>query len=148
VRKLATHARRQKMQGSDFSYEDMGSGDSFVTDFQHELLGEEKMDGHQCYKVQLSRKEGVDSNYSKIIAWVEKERFVIWRLDYYDESDPEVVSKRLNTTDVKVVDGVPTPMNMVMHNLLDGTQTSQEFLEVSYNTNIDDSMFTERGLQG
>ena len=27
VRKLATHAKKQKMQGSDFSYEDMGSGD-------------------------------------------------------------------------------------------------------------------------
>ncbi|MEA3421029.1 MAG: outer membrane lipoprotein-sorting protein, partial [Acidobacteriota bacterium] len=30
VRKLATHAKKQKMQGSDFSYEDMGSGDEFI----------------------------------------------------------------------------------------------------------------------
>jgi len=33
VRKLATHAKKQKMQGSDFSYEDMGSGETFINDF-------------------------------------------------------------------------------------------------------------------
>jgi outer membrane lipoprotein-sorting protein len=147
VRKLASHAKKQKMQGSDFSYEDMGSGDSFVTDFEHRLLGEESVDGHACYKIELRKKEGTDSSYSRILTWVEKERFVIWRLDYYDEDDPDVVAKRLTVSDVKVVDGVPTPMVMVMHNLLDGTETSQEFLEVSYNVELEDAMFTERGLQ-
>jgi outer membrane lipoprotein-sorting protein len=147
VRKLASHAKRQKMEGSDFSYEDMGSGDSFMTDFDHKLLGEETIDGHACYKIELAKREGTDSAYSKIIAWVEKERYVIWRLDYYEEDQPDVVAKRLTVSDVKVIDGVPTPMKMVMHNLLDGTETSQEFLEVSYNVQIEDSMFTERGLQ-
>jgi outer membrane lipoprotein-sorting protein len=147
VRKLASHAKRQKLQGSDFSYEDMGSGDSFITDFDHKLLGEEKIDGHACYKIELDKKKRADSAYSRIIAWVEKQRYVIWRLDYYDENDPDVVAKRLTVSDVKVIDGVPTPMVMVMHNLLDGTQTTQEFLSVSYNTKLKDSMFTERGLQ-
>jgi outer membrane lipoprotein-sorting protein len=147
VRKLATHAKRQKMQGSDFSYEDMGSGNSFVTDFDHRLLGEESMDGHECYKIELKRKEGTDSNYSRIVAWIGKEQFVIWRMDYYEEGDPDHPSKRLTTSDLKTVDGVPTPMKMVMRNLLDGTETTQEILEVSYNMKIDDGMFTERGLE-
>jgi len=147
VRKLASHAKRQKMQGSDFSYEDMGAGDSFETDFEHKLLGDESIDGKACYKIELTKKEGTDSSYSSMIAWIEKERFVIWRIDYYDESDPGQVSKRLVSSNVKVIDGVPTPMTIVMHNLLDGTQTSQEIIKVSYNTTIEDSMFTERGLQ-
>jgi outer membrane lipoprotein-sorting protein len=147
VRKLASHAKKQKMQGSDFSYEDMGSGDSFVTDFSHRLLGEESVDGHTCYKVELLKKEGTDSSYSRIFIWVEKERFVVWRLDYYDENEPDVLAKRLTVSEVKVVDGVPTPMVMVMHNQLDGTETSQEFLEVSYNIKLDDAIFTERGLE-
>ncbi len=29
VRKLASHAKKQKFEGSDFTYEDMGSGDSW-----------------------------------------------------------------------------------------------------------------------
>jgi len=147
VRKLATHAKKQKMQGSDFSYEDMGSGDSFVTDFDNRLLGEEILDGNDCFKIELKKKEGVDSNYSRIVAWIDKERFVFWRLDYYEEGDPKDPSKRLILKDLKTVDGVPTPMMMVMHNLLDGTETSEEILEISYNIKIDDGMFTERGLK-
>jgi hypothetical protein len=147
VRKLASHAKKQKMQGSDFSYEDMGAGDSFLTDFEHSLLAEEAVDGHDCFRVELLRREGVDSSYSRIIAWVEKERFIFWRLDYYEDNNPRTVSKRLTVSDVKVIDGVPTPMVMVMHNLLDGTETSQEFLEVSYNIEIADDMFTDRGLE-
>ncbi len=147
VRKLATHAKRQKVQGSDFSYEDMGSGDSFLTDFDHKLLGEEEIDGNDCYKVELSRKDGVDSNYSRIIAWIDKERFVFWRLDYYSDDEPDMVSKRLILSDLEVIDGVPTQMMMVMKDLLDGTDTSQQILEVSYNVPVDDEMFTERGLK-
>ncbi|HDP99721.1 MAG TPA: outer membrane lipoprotein-sorting protein [bacterium] len=48
VRKLATHAKKQKMQGSGFSYEDMGSGDEFITDFDAKLLGEEEMENYDC----------------------------------------------------------------------------------------------------
>ncbi|MCF7826745.1 MAG: outer membrane lipoprotein-sorting protein, partial [Candidatus Marinimicrobia bacterium] len=40
VRKLASHAKKQKMQGSDFTYEDMGGGDVFLTKFKSTLLGE------------------------------------------------------------------------------------------------------------
>jgi len=44
VRKLASHAKKQKMQGSDFSYEDMGSGDAFIKDFSSKKLEDEKME--------------------------------------------------------------------------------------------------------
>ena len=51
VRKLATHAKKQKMQGSDFSYEDMGSGDTFIEDFTAKRLEDETMEGYDCFKV-------------------------------------------------------------------------------------------------
>ena len=72
VRKLATHAKKQKMQGSDFSYEDMGSGDAFINDFSPKRLEDEKMAGHDCYKLELTRKTGRDISYSRLIMWVIK----------------------------------------------------------------------------
>ena len=146
VRKLATHAKKQKMQGSDFSYEDMGSGDSFLKDFDHRLLGEETVDGHPCWRVELARKPDADSKYARIIVWIDQKTYVMWRLDYYDEDDPQQPAKRLLMSDLDVVDGVPTPLKMVMHNLQDDTETTQEILEISYHQPIDDAMFTERGL--
>jgi outer membrane lipoprotein-sorting protein len=147
VRKLASHAKKQKMQGSDFSYEDMGSGDSFVTDFTHKLLKEEKKENHNCYVVEITKKDGIDSNYSRMITWVDKENYVIWFIDYYDEKDSSIKVKTLSQKNLKMVDNVPTPTYMTMHNHLDNTDTIFELLEVKYNIELDDKMFTERGLK-
>jgi outer membrane lipoprotein-sorting protein len=72
IRKLATHAKRQKMEGSDFSYEDMGSGDEFIDEYKSKLLGEEKKEGYICYKLELIRRKKSDAGYSKLTVWVVK----------------------------------------------------------------------------
>ncbi len=147
VRKLATHAKKQKMQGSDFTYEDMGSGDSFITNFTTKLLDDEKMEGYDCYKLELIKKKDVDSHYSRMIMWVIKQNFVPVVVDYYDEDDPSRCLKRLVQYDIKEIDSVPTGMKMVMYNKEDNTQTSMEMVEVKYNVPMKDEMFTERGLR-
>jgi outer membrane lipoprotein-sorting protein len=147
VRKLATHAKKQKMQGSDFSYEDMGSGDSFIKDFTPARKEDEKKSNRDCFKLELTKKPDVDSNYSRMIAWIDKENYVIWAIDYYDEKDSSMRIKTLLQTDLKVIDNVPTPLKMTMKNHLDNTETVNELQEVKYNLPLDDAMFTERGLK-
>jgi len=147
VRKLATHAKKQKMQGSDFSYEDMGSGDAFIEDFTPKRLGDEKMEGEQCFKLELTRKQESDLSYSRMIMWVIKESFVPIVIDYYDEDDPKLQLKRLVQSDIKMIDGIPTAFKTVMYNKLDNTQTEMELLEVEYDVELSDDMFTERNLK-
>jgi len=147
VRKLATHAKNQKMQGSDFSYEDMGSGDAFITDFSPKRLKDEKMEGHDCYKLELTRKQDSDLSYSRLILWVVKESYVPVVIDYYDEDDPTLWLKRLVQSDIRLIDNIPTAMRVVMYNKNDNTQTEIELLEVKYNVPLNDDMFTERSLK-
>jgi outer membrane lipoprotein-sorting protein len=147
VRKLASHAKKQKMQGSDFSYEDMGSGDSFLEDFITKRLKDEKMEGKECYQLELTRKPDSDLSYSRLVMWIIKENFVPIVIDYYDEKDPTHLEKRLVESDIRIIDNIPTAMKIVMYNKNDNTQTEMELLEVRYNIKLDDSMFTERGLK-
>lgn len=147
VRKLATHAKKQKMQGSDFSYEDMGSGDSFLNDFTHVRKKDEKKTGRNCYTVELIRKEDVDSNYSRMIVWIDQENYVIWAIDYYDEKDDSLRIKTLIQTNLMMISNIPTPLKMTMKNHLDNTETVNELLEIKYNIQLKDSIFTERGLK-
>lgn len=146
VRKLATHAKKQKMQGSDFTYEDMGAGNSFVTDFDTKRLEDEEIDGHDCFKIVLDRNEDGDSWYARIVMWVIKDNFVPVVIDYYDNDSPDVRSKRLTQSDIKTIDGIPTPTKMTMHNCLDESDTSLEIVECKYNVKIDKSRFTQRGF--
>ncbi len=147
VRKLATHAKRQKMEGSDFSYEDMGTGDTFIKDFDSKKLGSEKKEGYDCYKIETTRKKGSDVGYSRLIMWVIKKNFFPLVVDYYDRNNPKVLIKTLVQYDIKKIDGIPTAMKMVMYNKKDNTQTNMEMIEVKYNVDLKDAMFTERGLR-
>ena len=147
VRKLASHAKKQKMQGSDFSYEDMGSGDTFIEDFIARRLEDEMMENKDCYKLELTRKEDSDLSYSRMIMWVTKDDYYPLVIDYYDEDDPQKRLKRLVQSDIQLIDGFPTARQVIMYNKIDNTHTKMRLLEITYNIYLDDDMFTERELK-
>jgi len=93
------------------------------------------------------RKPGSDVSYIQMIIWVRKDDFVPLVIDYYDEDAPERVLKTLIQSDIEVIDGIPTAKKMVMQNLNDQTRTEMELLEVKYDVELDDRMFTERNLR-
>ncbi|MCF7740790.1 MAG: outer membrane lipoprotein-sorting protein [Candidatus Marinimicrobia bacterium] len=147
VRKLATHAKKRKMQGSDFSYEDMGGSGDFDEDYDTKRLEDEEKNGHECYKVELNRKPDSDESYSRLLMWVRKDNFYPIFIEYYDEEDPTYLQKVLTQSNIEMIDGIPTAKKMVMKNLDDQSQTIMEVLEIEYGVEISDRKFTERGLK-
>ncbi|MCP4584270.1 MAG: outer membrane lipoprotein-sorting protein [candidate division Zixibacteria bacterium] len=147
VRKLATHAKKQKMEGSDFSYEDMGSGDAWSTDFEVRLLADDKIEGVACYVLNLVKKPDTESGYSRQVIWVRQDNFFPIQIDYYDEDDPDYKLKRLSLLDIREIEDVPTAMKLVMHNLQDNSETIMEYQDVTYAEELPDDIFTERGMK-
>ena len=147
IRKLATNSKSQKMEGSDFSYEDTGASDAFIEDFSSKKLDSEIKEGHDCYKIEMLKKEGIESGYSRLIMWIIKDSFIPITIDCYDAENPELLLKTLIQYDIKKIDGIPTATKMVMYNKLEDSQTSIEMLEIKYNIELDDSLFTERYLK-
>lgn len=147
VRKLATHAKRQKMEGSDFSYEDMGANNAFITDFVANKLQDEKKQGSDCYVVELTKKSSSNSAYAKMVMWVLKENFIPIIIDYYDEDNPDRVEKTLVQSNIKIIDGIPTALNYEMTNINDNTATTMRLKEVQYNIELKDELFSERELK-
>ena len=147
VRKLATHARYQKMEGSDFTYEDMGSGDTFIEDFSPELIGLDKKCDTECYYLELTRRPDSRSAYSRLLIWARVTDFMPLLIDYFTEDSSELPVKRLFQSDISMVDGVPTAGRMEMHNLLDNTVTIMETDSIRYNLDIPEDFFTTRNLQ-
>ncbi|MBD3377578.1 outer membrane lipoprotein-sorting protein [candidate division KSB1 bacterium] len=142
VRHLASHARRQKVQGSDFAYEDMAGG-NLLKDYIYTLLGEEKTDGVDCYKFELIPTES-GPHYSKLILWADKNIFFSIRIDYYEDGE---LLKRLRLSDIQRIDDHWTAMKMVMTNLQEGGQTVMETESISFDTKLDDSIFTTQNLK-
>jgi len=147
VRKLATHAKKQKMEGSDFSYEDMGAGNSFVEDYTSKRIEDQTIDGESCFVIELQRKPDTDISYSRLKMFILKENFVPVRVEYYNENHPDQLLKILIQSDILNIQDIPTAMKMTMINEIDNTETKMEFTEVQYNIEINDALFTERGLK-
>jgi outer membrane lipoprotein-sorting protein len=147
IRKLATNSKNQKMEGSDFSYEDTGASNSFIEDFTSRKLGSEQKEGFDCYKIEMQKKEGVESGYSRLIIWVIKDSFIPIVIDYYDRENPKLLLKTLIQYDLKEIDGIPTATKLVMYSQQENSQTSIEMLEIKYNVELDDNLFTARSLK-
>jgi len=145
VRKLASHAKKQKVLGSDFTYEDMGGGDVFLKKFTAKYLGEEKKNGELCWKLELIGIPAEDPPYPKIVLWSRQLDYAPVYLDYYDASGFNTKSLSLN--DIRDIEGYPTAMQMVMINHREKSSTSMETLEVTYNWKPPRGFFSERNLK-
>ncbi|MCF7823910.1 MAG: outer membrane lipoprotein-sorting protein [Candidatus Marinimicrobia bacterium] len=145
VRKLASHAKKQKVQGSDFTYEDMGGGDVFLKKFIPKYLGEENKNEALCWKVELIGIQEEEPPYPRIIMWARKSDYAPVYLDYYDESGFNM--KSLSLEDIKDVEGYPTAMKMIMTDHKERSSTSMETLEVTYKWEPPKDFFSERNLQ-
>ncbi len=145
VRKLASHAKKQKVLGSDFTYEDMGSGDVFLTKYASRYLGDETIEGEICWKIELMGITQQEPPYPKIIMWVRQVDYSPVRLDYYDEKNYNMKSLILN--DIQEIEGRPTAMRMLMINHKEHSSTSMETHEVTYQWIPPKNFFSERSLK-
>lgn len=144
VRKLASHAKKQKFEGSDFTYEDMGSGDSWQQDFIPKNMGTEEYDNTDCYVLELTAKNN-DVSYSKIVAFLRTGDNFPLKIDYYDEN--ENLKKSLFLENIQTIQGIPTAMKMTMKNQQDNTSTRMEYEEVEYGIQFKPNFFSERNLK-
>ncbi len=144
VRKLASHAKKQKFEGSDFTYEDMGSGDSWRDDFSPKITGSQKLDGEKCWLLEMTPKTD-ESSYSKMVIWSRSGDFFPVRVDYYDEGG--TFTKSLVMEDIRKIEGFLTPFKMTMKNHLEKTQTVMEYVEVTYDITFEKNFFSERNLK-
>ncbi|MDH4211033.1 MAG: outer membrane lipoprotein-sorting protein [candidate division WOR-3 bacterium] len=147
VRKLATHAKKQKVEGSDFSYEDMGASDAFIEEYNALRLNDENKEGRSCYKIELTRKAESNASYSRVMLWIDKENFIPLVVDYYHEDDPELHEKQLVCHDVELIEDIYTPMDCTMFNKLDNTYTKMHIVDITYQVDLADDLFTEMGMQ-
>jgi len=142
VRHLASNAKKQKVQGSDFSYQDMEQRD-YKMDFSSKLLGSDKIDGIEYHKIEAIPTE-TGPNYSKIIFWVDKIRFVADKIVFYEDG---LLLKTLVGSDVRKIGNYWMAMKMVMTNDQTGSQTIIETIDIQIDVDIDDSKFTTNYLQ-
>jgi hypothetical protein len=142
IRRIAGESKNEYFMGTDFTYDDMG--DRNVDEDTHTLLGQEIIDGIECYKVE-SVPVGENDQYAKKITWVIPDKWVFLKVEFYEKNGD--LQKVLTASDIREVDGIWTPYALFMDNVSKTHQTKIEILEVQYNGEMKDQIFTQNTLQ-
>ena len=141
VRKLASHAKKQKAQGSDFSYEDFSGSEEWKRDYRvKQILSGER----ENYLLTLTSKIDVETSYDTLKIYVNKLNYYPSRILYYQD---DMHLKTLHFQDVHDIQEIPTAMSMLMENHVEDSQTIMSILEMEYNVDFDEGFFTERNLK-
>lgn len=143
VRRIAANDKRSSFVGSDFTYEDISGRE--VEEDTHTLLREEKLNERPVFVIRSVPKDEKSTDFNYRIAWIDKENFVLWREEYYDRRDE--LYKVFTADEVKQVQGLWTAVKRTMNNVQNGHRTETTFLQLEYDVDLKDSLFSERYLR-
>ena len=129
--------------GTDFTYRDMG--DRSLNDYEYNLLGEETIDGTECYKVECIAKDKTEKD-PRYISYIAKSDFILRKCELFDRQNQ--LHRVLTCTDFTTIKGFKTAQKMKMENVQTGTWSSFETSNIVYDGgDIDDSLFTVASLE-
>ena len=138
----------QSWMGSDFTNDDLVKQSSIVTDYDHKLLGTENLRGMDCYKIELIPKPDATVVWGKVILWITKTGFHMWKTEYYDEDNILVSTE--NAYNIKKMGDreIPTRMEIIpQEKEKQGQKTILEITKMLYNAPLDDDFFTQQNMK-
>ncbi len=95
--RLQGAALRQSMMGSDISYEDMTEGKDTLSKYDAALLGEEEVEGLECFVIKLVAKTR-KVPYPRQTLWVEKGSFLPRKALYFSRTEKLLKEMRVLET--------------------------------------------------
>jgi outer membrane lipoprotein-sorting protein len=144
--KLPPSMMSQGWMGSDFSNDDLLNESSIVVDYTHAIIGEEEIDGWDCYKIELIPLEDAAVVWGKIFKWISKEEFLQVKSEYYDEDDYLVKTEQ--AYDMKTMGGrlIPSRFELIPEEE-EGHKTVVVMDEITFNEPISDSFFSQQNMK-
>jgi len=141
IRRIASSAKKSKMQGSDFSYEDMSMMSSLDTDFKIKLSGNADFEGSDCFVLQLIPVKSI--SYNKLIVLVDKDKFVIRKITFFKNNKPV---KYMVQKDFKKIKNYLIPYTIKMQSIIKNSKTVIKTLKVKVDIKISDKKFKKNYL--
>lgn len=139
VQRIAGSKRGERFAGSDFTYEDLGTRDPDQYDV--EML--ETTDDAFVFE---ARPKDDDSDYSRIVLTVDRERYVIERAEHFDRSNK--LAKVLTAENfAEVAPGSWRANRLTMEDEQADRRTVLTFTDRDTGASLSDDLFTERQLQ-
>lgn len=139
TRRIASHIKNTKFAGTDFTYEDM-EAKKYSEKWNPVLLRKEA----DSYVLQLNPKEGMKSDYSKLIMWVRTDNFCATKIEHYDKANK--LCKVMVREKIEKVKEYWVSKELQMEDLKENHKSKMVLEDVKFDNGLSDDIFTERYL--
>lgn len=143
-RRIVSAEKSKSFMGSEFSNADMSAPNP--DDFRYELIGEEKIDGKNCWKIKsipITQEKEDEYGFLYKISYISKSEMINLRSENYDYD--ERLHKVLSIGEYQLVDKEKERYlitKMRIDNMLDGRNSEMIMQEYAYNPDVPDRYFT------
>jgi outer membrane lipoprotein-sorting protein len=144
--KMPPSMMMQSWMGSDFTNDDLVKQSSMTTDFTHELIGKEVVDGRNCYVIEMIPKPDAAVVWGKIKMWVDDKDFLELKVEFYDEDDYLVntmYGKNIMTLGGRTL---PTKLELIPADK-PNQKTIVEQLAIDFDVEVSDDFFSVQNLK-
>lgn len=142
--RVADEVRAQPFLRSTFFIADLV--EPHLDAYTYKLLDEgSEIGGRYCKRVESTPKSADNAIYGKIIACIDPKDFLVVQREFFDRKGAPL--KVWKVESYKQIDGFWTPMVQDMHNIQEKRESRIETVEIKYNADLPDSMFTAEYLR-
>ena len=130
--KIPPSMMMQSWMGSDFTNNDLMKQNSIVTDYKHTFAGTEKLEGYDCYVIDLKPLPEAAVVWGKIKIWIAKKNLISMKIEYFDTHGK--LMKTETASRIKTMGGRMLPSHMEMiSNTKKGHKTLIDILHQEFN---------------
>jgi len=143
VKRINSKNKSGPFMGSEFAYEDLASQE--IEKYTYKYLRDEMYNGIDCFVVERFPVYE-HSGYTRQVAWVNKEKYVAEKIDFYDRKN--TLLKTLTNMDYKQYLGQYwRPDKMLMENHQTGKSTTLSWENYKFKNGFSNKTFSKNSLK-
>jgi len=144
--KLPPSMMSQGWMGSDYTNDDILKESSVVTDYTHEIAGEENIGGRDCYRIKMVAKDDAAVIWGHQTRWVDKKEFLVMKAELFDEDG--ILVRTETGSDIKTMDGrvIQTKIELVPADE-PGNKTVIDIKEIKFNIPLKETFFSQQNMK-
>jgi outer membrane lipoprotein-sorting protein len=144
--KIPPSMMSQSWLGSDFTNDDLLREASVVNDYHHTIAGEETVNGHEAWKIELLPKEDAAVVWGKVNLWVSKEHYIELKAEFFDEDGN--LKNTMTLSNIREIGGrtLPTHWEMIPADE-EGKKTIIELESADFQEEIPESFFSQQNMK-
>lgn len=145
VQKISGHMLRDRMMGSDMSYEDMMQAQKWHDLYDGTLVGEEACGTGKCWKIDMKAKSA-EVSYPRRVILVDQANFIPVKQELFALSG--MLLKTWVMSDVQSFGARKFPMTMTIEDKVQtGSSTRLHFDTISFSVKVPEEVFSQRWLE-